>query len=261
MRVLFIGDVVGRPGRRAVRDLLLGLRLAHDPALVIANGENAAAGFGITPATAAELYAAGVDVITTGNHAWHRRESLDLFRQEPRLLRPANYPPGDPGRGYGVFLAADGTPVGVLNLQGRTFMEAIDDPFRVGEAAIRELHGQATVVIVDFHAEATSEKMAFAWWVDGQVSAVVGTHTHVPTADARLLPQGTAYITDVGMTGPVASVLGVEPPLIIERFLTRMPNKFEVAGGIAALQAVLIDIDPLTGKATGIRRLEESTDA
>ena len=260
MNILFVGDVVGRPGRRALARLLPSLRADHQLDLVIANGENAAAGFGITPSVAAELFAAGVDVITMGNHAWSKRESLPLYQEEPRLLRPANFPPQDPGRGFAVYPIADGTPVGVLNLQGRTYMEAIDCPFRVGAAAVRELAQQTPVILVDMHAEATSEKLAMAYMLDGQVSAVIGTHTHVATCDARVSPQGTAYITDVGMTGPVDSILGVQPELVIERFLTRMPNRFEVASGAAVLQAVLLDIDPLSGRAGSISRLEECSD-
>ena len=252
--------MVGRPGRRAVQKVLCQLLLAGAPDLVIANGENAAAGFGITPAVAAELFEAGVDVITMGNHAWSKRETYDLYRQEPRLLRPANYPPQDPGRGDGVYTARDGTTVGVLNLQGRIYMEAIDCPFRVGQAAVEELREQTPVIVVDMHAEATSEKMAIAYLLDGLVSAVVGTHTHVATTDARLLRGGTAYITDVGMTGPVESILGVQPELIIERFVNRMPNKFEIAGGPAVLQGVLIEVDPYSGRATYIRRIEESSE-
>jgi hypothetical protein len=260
VNILFVGDVVGRPGRRALARLLPSLRADHQLDLVIANGENAAAGFGITPSVAAELFAAGVDVITMGNHAWSKRESLPLYQEEPRLLRPANFPPQDPGRGFAVYPIADGTPVGVLNLQGRTYMEAIDCPFRVGAAAVRELAQQTPVILVDMHAEATSEKLAMAYMLDGQVSAVIGTHTHVATCDARVSPQGTAYITDVGMTGPVDSILGVQPELVIERFLTRMPNRFEVASGAAVLQAVLLDIDPLSGRAGSISRLEECSD-
>ena len=260
MKVLFIGDIVGRPGRRAVQRLLLDLRLRLAPDLVIANGENSAAGFGITPSVAAELFEAGIDVLTMGNHAWSKRESYDLYRTEPRLLRPANFPPGDPGRGWGLYPARDGSTVGVLNLQGRTYMEAIDCPFRTGQAAVAELRAQTRLIIVDMHAEATSEKMALAHVLDGQVSAVIGTHTHVPTRDERILAGGTAYISDVGMTGPVDSVLGVEPALIIERFLTRMPNKFEIAGGAAALQAVLLDVDRDSGRALTIRWLEECAD-
>ncbi len=255
MRVLFIGDIVGRPGRTALAKSLPGLRREYRPAFVIANAENAAGGMGITRDTAAELLEAGVDVLTTGNHIWKHREAASLASEEPRLLRPANYPSAAPGRGAGVFTAAGGESVGVVNLLGRTFMRPVDCPFLAADREIGALRGKASVVVVDMHAEATSEKQAMGWYLDGRVSAVVGTHTHVQTADERILPWGTAYLTDVGMTGPRDSILGVEVKPIIARFLSGMPARFRVAGGPVMLGAAVIDIEPETGRATSIVRV------
>ena len=255
VNVLFIGDVVGRPGREAVVRLLPDLRLQHHIAFTIANAENAAGGMGVTPQTAAHLLDAGIDLLTTGNHVWRRREALALLDQEPRLLRPANYPPAAPGRGAAVFASADNEPIAVLNLLGRTFMAPMDCPFAAADREIEALRGKTSVIVVDMHAEATSEKLAMGWHLDGRVSAVIGTHTHVQTADERILPQGTAYITDVGMTGPRDSILGVKPDPVISRFLTGLPGRFEVAGGPVLLNAVVLNIDSETGRANSIARV------
>jgi metallophosphoesterase (TIGR00282 family) len=260
MRILFIGDVVGRPGRNAVSSLLPGLRTELRIDLVIANGENAAAGMGITPDITHQLLEAGVDVITTGNHVWRNRSVLEIIGEEHRLLRPANYPAEDPGRGAGLFALADGRTVGVLNLCGRTFMEALDCPFQAAEQELSPLRAQTAIIVVDMHAEATSEKQAMLWMLDGQVSAVVGTHTHVETGDERVTPAGTGYITDVGMTGPERSILGIDGDLVLTRFRSRMPVKFEVAKGPVALCAVVLEIDDTTGRANAITRLRRSVD-
>jgi len=261
LQLLFLGDIVGRPGRAAVAKLLPGLVQEHRVDLTIANGENAAGGLGITPTGAAELLQAGVQVLTTGNHVWRHREILEFIDNEPRLLRPANYPPGTPGAGSGIYRAACGSRVGVVNLMGRTFMEPIDCPFRAADREIEGLHGKTDVIVVDIHAEATSEKLAVGWYLDGRVGAIIGTHTHVQTSDERLLPKGSAYITDAGMTGPRDSVLGVQPQKIVDRFLTAMPNRFELAPGAITLNAVLVDLDTKTGAARSIQRVIESTEA
>jgi len=255
MRVLFVGDVVGAPGRRILRQRLKGLKVDLGADLTIVNGENAAGGAGLTTATAEELFASGADVITTGNHVWDKRDVLGLLEREPRLLRPANYPEGSPGSGV-VVVPVAGTRVAVLNLMGRVFMPLLDDPFRAADRILSELRGEAKVVIVDFHAEATSEKMAFAWSFDGKVSAVLGTHTHVATADARVLPGGTAFITDAGMTGPFDSVIGVKKEQAIERFRTSRSVPYETAEGDVRLSAVRVDVDPQSGRAESIERLE-----
>ncbi|KPJ63793.1 metallophosphoesterase [candidate division KD3-62 bacterium DG_56] len=260
MRVLFIGDIVGRPGRRAVGALLPTLRSELSADFVIANGENAAGGMGITADVTRELLAVGIDVITTGNHVWRNKGVREIIDQEPRLLRPDNYPPGDPGAGTGLFPLPDGRRVGVLNLCGRTFMEPIDCPFQAAEREVPVLRAETPVVVVDMHAEATSEKQAMAWMLDGQVSAVVGTHTHVETADERVMPRGTGYITDVGMTGPERSVLGMNGDLIVTHFRSRMPVKFEVAEGRVALCAVALEIDDRSGKANEIHRIRRCVD-
>ena len=255
MRILFVGDVVGAPGRRIARLRLKALKRDVGADLTIVNGENAAGGAGLTAATAEELFAAGADVITTGNHVWDKREALGLLDREPRILRPANYPEGSPGAGWVVVPAAE-TEVAVLNLMGRVFMPLVDDPFRAADRILDEIRSEARVVIVDFHAEATSEKMAFAWYLDGRVAAVLGTHTHVATADARILPGGTAFITDVGMTGPFNSVIGVKKEQAIERFRTSRSIPYETADGDVRLAAVHIDVDPVSGRALAIERIE-----
>jgi len=255
IRLLFIGDIVGKPGRELVRRGLAAIVAHHRIDLVIVNGENAAAGFGITPDIADDLFHHGVHVITGGNHSWDKKEIIPYIGHEPRLLRPANFPPGTPGRGRVVARTASGVPVGVINAMGRVFMTAIDDPFKVVLQEIEAVRKDARVVFVDFHAEATSEKVAMGWHLDGRATAVVGTHTHVATADARLLLQGTAYITDVGMTGPHDSVIGVDRAAILHRFQTAMPQRFETATENPRLNAVIVTADELTGRATAIERL------
>jgi 2',3'-cyclic-nucleotide 2'-phosphodiesterase len=255
MRILFIGDIVGSPGREIVSQRLPQLVSRHAPDLVIANGENAAAGFGITPRITADLLAAGVDVITGGNHSWDRREILEFIPQEPRLLRPANFPPGSPGRGLYLGTTRGGIRYAVLNLQGRVFMTPIDCPFRTGDRELENLPPEVKVILVDVHAEATSEKQAMGWYLDGRVSAVVGTHTHVVSADARVLPNGTAYVTDVGMTGPHESVIGMDRHAMVKRFLDALPARFEVAVGDVRLNGVLIDVQESTGRARSIERI------
>jgi metallophosphoesterase (TIGR00282 family) len=256
--LLFIGDLVGRPGRDLVRRGLRAIVAHHDVDLVIANVENAAAGFGITPDLADELFDAGVNVMTGGNHTFDKKEILPYLEHQPRLLRPANMPPGTPGHGSFIARTKAGVPVGVINAMGRVFMTAIDDPFRVVLAQIEAIKTEAKIVFVDFHAEATSEKVAMGWHLDGRVTAVVGTHTHVQTADERVLPKGTAYITDVGMTGPHDSVIGVERSNILARFLTGLPQRFETASENPRLNAVLVSADEATGRATSITRLNLS---
>jgi 2',3'-cyclic-nucleotide 2'-phosphodiesterase len=260
MRILFIGDIFGRPGRNIVKDRLAGLVRDHAIDLVIANGENSAAGFGITGALAEDLFELGIDVITTGNHVWDKREIIDYFQMADgnehsmarRLLRPANYAPDLPG--WGVYEGRkNDVPYAVINLQGRVFMAANDDPFRVADKLLKEI--RAKIIFVDMHAEATSEKLSLAWYLDGRVTVVVGTHTHIPTADERVLPGGTAYITDVGMTGPYDSVIGVQKELIIARFLNNMPARFEAATGDVRLCAVVVNCDEATGHASKITRL------
>jgi hypothetical protein len=256
MRILMVGDVVGKRGREATLERVPDLRAENHIDFVIVNGENAAGGIGITPDIVSSLLQrARVQVITLGNHAWGKREIYPTLDSEPRLLRPANYPPGAPGRGYGIFEGPDG-PVGVISLQGRTFMEPVDDPFRAVDAILADMAGKAATIVVDFHAEATSEKLAFGWYVDGRVSAVIGTHTHVQTADERILPGGTAYLTDVGMTGPMDSIIGVRRDIVIPKFLSGLPARFEVADEEAQLCAVVVDVDSATGRARSIRRIQ-----
>jgi metallophosphoesterase (TIGR00282 family) len=259
LRILFIGDVVGKGGRRAVTDLLPTL-MKDKVDFVIANGENVSGGIGITPQYAQMLFEQGINVVTSGNHIWRKKEIIPFLEQEPQLLRPANYPPGAPGRGSGIYSTSDGKKVGVLNLEGRIFMRALESPFKTAEEHLALLRRETKVIIVDFHAEATSEKMALGWFLDGEVSAVLGTHTHVQTADERVLPGGTAYITDVGMTGPIDSVIGVKKDIALERFLTMLPNKFEPATGKIELQGVIVDVDEGTGMSLGIRRVKMGLD-
>jgi metallophosphoesterase (TIGR00282 family) len=258
-RLLFIGDIVGKPGRELIRRGLPALVAHHRIDLVIANVENAAAGFGVTPEIADDFLAYGIQVMTGGNHTWDKKEILPYFAEQPRLLRPANFPAGAPGRGVFVAQAGNGVPVAVVNVMGRVFMTAIDDPFRVVLDEIAAVKTAARLVLVDFHAEATSEKIAMGWHLDGRVAAVVGTHTHVQTADERLLPQGTAYITDVGMTGPHDSVIGVERSAILQRFLTALPQRFETASENPRLHAVVIAADETTGRAKSIERVSLSS--
>jgi len=254
MRVLFIGDIVGKPGRSAVRALLPKLSDRYKTDLVIANGENSAGGFGITKQVAEELFSLGIDVITGGNHIWDKKESFEYLSREERVLRPLNYPSGVVGNGSIIINKAK-KKVAVISVEGRVFMHNLDCPFRKAEEEIKRLKTETNIIIIDFHGEATSEKASFAHFVDGSVSAVVGTHTHVQTADERILPKGTAFITDVGMTGPYDSVIGVEKAQVLERFLLQMPVRFEVAKGPSIFSAVVIDIDAESGRAEAIQRL------
>jgi 2',3'-cyclic-nucleotide 2'-phosphodiesterase len=260
MRMLFIGDIVGRPGRQLVKTGLAALVSRHEIDLVIANAENAAAGFGITREIGEELLDLGVDVLTSGNHIWDKKEALDYIGAEPRLLRPANYPAGVPGNGSYLARTRGGHSAGVINVMGRVFMLNIDDPFVVVLREIEAVRQRARIVLVDFHAEATSEKAAMGWHLDGKVTAVIGTHTHVQTADERILPKGTAFLTDAGMTGPHDSIIGVEVEPALGRFLNALPARFETATGNPRLNAVVVDADEKTGLATDIERLNYSHD-
>ena len=261
MRILFVGDIFGRPGRNIVRDHLQDIIRTRNIDLAIGNAENSAAGFGVTPAIAHDLMDLGLEVLTSGNHVWDKREIIEYLnsangnQQSParRVLRPANYPAGTPGYGFFEGKTRAGVPFAVMNLQGRVFMVDNDDPFRVADALLKQI--TAKVILVDVHAEATSEKIAMGWYLDGRVTAVLGTHTHVPTADERLLAKGTAYQTDVGMTGPYDSIIGVQKEQALERFLTSIPNRFEPATGDVRLCAAIIDCDPETGRASAIERL------
>jgi metallophosphoesterase (TIGR00282 family) len=253
--VLLIGDIMGEPGRKALGRHLPKLVAQRRVDVVIGNGENVAGGFGITPDLVDELFDLGLSVITTGNHAWDKKEIIDFFPREPRLLRPANYPDGVPGRGSYVVTASNGESLGVLHLMGRAFMPTIDCPFQVARREVERLKTEAPALVVDMHAEATSEKMAMGHFLDGSVTAVVGTHTHVQTADEQILPKGTAYITDIGMTGPLHSVIGIKKELAIEKFLTGMPRRFEVASGPVVFCAVLLELDARLGKALSIERI------
>jgi hypothetical protein len=278
VKLLFIGDIVGQPGRNAVKTLLPKLREQHALDFVIANGENSAGGSGITPKTADEIFSAGVDVITSGDHLWDQKEVMELLQNEKRFLRPLNYPPGTPGQGSAIFQIKagssscdDGTAqraapinlsIAVLNAQGRTFMQPpLEHPFLLAAEEVKRLRERTKIIFVDFHAEATSEKIAFARFLDGQVSAVVGTHTHVQTADEQIFPGGTAYLTDAGFTGPHESVLGREIEPVIKRFLTGMPQRFEVAKNRVLLNGAMIEINEATGKAVKIQRLSETANA
>ena len=256
MKVLVIGDVMGPPGRRVLRAALPALRATHQPDLVIANAENIAGGAGVTPATAQELFDAGVDVLTNGNHAWDKPEAIDYIRREPRLLRPHNYPKSTPGSGWLVATTARGERVGVLNLLGAVFMHPhLACPFRSADRVLAEKPDDVKTVIVDFHAEATSEKAALAYYLDGRVSAVLGTHTHVPTADEQILPRGTAYQTDLGMTGCCGSVIGLDVDKAIARFVQKLPFAYDLAEGPASLCGALIDVDEISGRARSIVRV------
>lgn len=256
MNILFVGDVVGRPGRWAVRTFLPGLIDRYQADFVIVNGENAAAGYGLTEKTADELFNAGADCLTSGNHIWANREGVLLVEQDPRILRPANFAPGVPGRGSGIFSARNGARIGVINLIGRIFMEPADCPFRSADTHIGALADEVEAAVVDFHAEATSEKEAMGYYLDGRAAAVIGTHTHVATADEKILPEGTAYITDCGMTGPVDSIIGAEKEIIIRRFLDGMPARFAVPKkGPAILSACLVQVSMDNGLAERIVRI------
>jgi metallophosphoesterase (TIGR00282 family) len=255
MRLLFIGDCIGRIGRECVKHLLPKMAELYKPNFVVLNGENLAGGFGLTAETVHEMYSAGVDVITSGNHIWDKKVAIKLLDEDERLLRPANYPPGVPGRGSAVY-RKDGLAIGVVNLIGRVYMDYYDDPFRGADEELKKIAGETNLIFVDFHAEATSEKQAMGYYLDGRVTAVLGTHTHVPTADERILEKQTAYITDVGMTGPVDSVIGLNKKEALDRFHSRIPHRFmEVAKGEAILSGALVDADKETGRARTITRV------
>jgi metallophosphoesterase (TIGR00282 family) len=258
LRLLFLGDIVGKPGRELVRKGLASLIERHNVDLVIANAENAAAGRGITREIGDQLLGWGVDVMTSGNHIWAQREAVDYIGAEARLLRPANFPAGVPGNGSYLARTAGGRPIGVINVMGRVFMQELDNPFRRVLEEIDALRSRTRIIFVDFHAEATSEKIAMGWHLDGKVTAVVGTHTHVQTADEQILPGGTAYLTDVGMTGPHDGVIGVDKGPVIDKFLRGMPVRMETASGNPRLNGILVAADEATGKATSIRRLSLS---
>ena len=259
---LFIGDIIGHPGRRALRRCLPRLREKYSPDFIVANAENAAGGVGITEEVGTELLGL-VDVLTSGNHVWDKKEALPYLDREPRLLRPANYPSPNPGKGSYILESTRGWKAGILNLQGRVFMEPLDCPFRVADGEVAKLRAVTPVIVVDFHAEATSEKQALGWYLDGKVSALVGTHTHVPTADERILPRGTAYITDVGMVGGYHSVIGIRPEQAVARFLTARPQRFEPEKEGLVFSSVYIEVDAATGRALSVHRemiVEESGD-
>ena len=258
MKILFIGDIVGEPGRRAVKTLVPMLRVQHRLDAVVANGENSAGGSGITLRTAEEIFSAGIDAITSGDHLWDQKEVTQLLESEPRFLRPLNYPPGTAGQGARVFRLPGRPPFAVINLQGRTFMPDLDNPFAVVQPEVARLREETRVILVDFHAEATSEKIALGRLLDGRVSAVVGTHTHVQTADEQIFARGTAFLCDAGFTGPHESVLGREIEPVIRRFLTHTPQRFEVAKDRVLLQGAMIDVDESTGQARRVERVSEA---
>lgn len=265
MRILFLGDVMGKPGRAAVREHLGLLVQKHEVDFCLANAENASGGVGLTSRSARDMFQSGLHVLTSGNHIWRHKEIRTYMDEEPRLLRPANYPEdvmnGAPGTGLGVFESPTGVPVAVLNLMGRTYMEPVDCPFRKADALLAELPADVKVRVVDVHAEATSEKIALAWYLSGRVSAVLGTHTHVQTNDPRVLHSGTAAITDLGMCGVAESVLGMDVDIILDRFVTRMPSRFELAKGTAGVQGALVDVSPETGRAVSMETLNYDCNA
>jgi len=257
MKILFIGDIVGSPGRRAVKELIPVIKKREKADFVIANGENAAGGSGLTPRLAEELFSYGVDVLTSGDHIWKKKEIMEKLDEEKRILRPANYPKGVPGSGWGVYTLKNGLKIGIINLLGRVFMEAVECPFRVAREALEEIKRETPIVIIDIHAEATSEKIALGWYMDGMVSAILGTHTHVQTADEHIYPKGTAYISDVGMTGPHDSVIGRKVEQILARFITQLPTRFEMAEDNIRLNGAMVSIDDKTGGAKAIKRITE----
>ncbi|CAN5233779.1 TIGR00282 family metallophosphoesterase [soil metagenome] len=262
IRILMVGDLIGKPGRMAAEQVLPPLRDERHLDLVIANGENVAGGMGLTPSTAQAMLAAGIDVITSGNHIWDKKEIYPELDREERILRPINYgEQGVPGRGWGIFHAADGSEVAVINAQGRTFMQPIDNPFTVLDRLLDEGADELPPVrVVDFHCELTSEKNAFGLYLDGRVSAVCGTHTHVPTADERILPRGTAYVSDIGMTGPLYSVIGFDPKTVLPRFINALPTRFEVGSGPVIFNAIQLDLEAVTGRAVAIQRISQVVD-
>ncbi|TYP54321.1 TIGR00282 family metallophosphoesterase [Thermosediminibacter litoriperuensis] len=255
MNIMLIGDIVGRPGRSIIRETLPDLKKSYNVDFVIANAENAAGGNGITKKIAEELFTYGIDFLTMGNHVWDNKEVFDFIEEELRMVRPANYPPGTPGRGSRVVDLDGALKIGILNISGRVFMSNLDCPFRTADRELEKLKKVTNIIVVDFHAEATSEKQAIGWYLDGRVSLVAGTHTHVQTADERILPGGTAYITDVGMTGAYDGILGIEREPVIRKFLTQMPSKFEVAKGVSQLNAIVVEIDKTSGLARKIQRI------
>jgi 2',3'-cyclic-nucleotide 2'-phosphodiesterase len=258
VKLLFIGDIIGKPGREALSRELHRLVDRHRVDLVIANGENAAGGFGLTAETAQELFKCGVQMLTSGNHIWDKKDALEYIKREERIVRPANYPEGTPGRGATIVRTPGGVKVGILNLEGRVFMNNLDCPFRCADREIAKLKEETPIIFVDFHAEATSEKVSLGWHLDGRVSAVIGTHTHVQTADERILTAGTAYLTDAGMTGSFDSVIGVRKEDAIEKFITQRPAKFEVAKKDIRINAVVIEIDEKSGLALSIERINQA---
>lgn len=259
MNIMFIGDVVGSAGREMVKDYLPRLKRKYQPTFIVVNGENSANGRGITEKIAKELFEAGAHAITLGNHAWDNKEVFDFIEGEPRLIRPANFPEGAPGKGITYIKQPEGE-LAIINLQGRAFLPPLDCPFTIASRLVEQARKRTKYIFVDFHAEATSEKQALGWYVDGKISALVGTHTHVQTADERILPQGTGYLTDVGMTGPMDGILGMEREAVIKKFLTQLPVRFEVAGGPTQLNGVLITLDKMTGQAKGLRRIRIDSD-
>jgi metallophosphoesterase (TIGR00282 family) len=260
MNLLFLGDIVGKPGRLAVRGLLPRLIHREEARFVIANCENISGGAGVEPQHCRELFEAGVDVLTSGNHIWRKKEIVEYIDREERLLRPANFPPGTPGAGWRCYRTPDGMRIGVVNLIGRVFMDAVDCPFQAADSIVTALRTETPVIFVDMHCEATSEKGAMGWHLAGRASAVVGSHTHVQTADDRLLDNGTAFMTDAGMCGPIDSVIGVRHELALRRFLTHLPTKFETAAGRTVVQGAVVSVDPATGRASAIRRVQEYVD-
>ncbi|HHW02784.1 MAG TPA: TIGR00282 family metallophosphoesterase [Thermoanaerobacterales bacterium] len=255
MVLMMIGDIVGRPGRTILREKLPILKKEYGVDFVIANGENAAGGNGITQKIAQELFISGIDFLTMGNHIWDNKDVFNFIEEESRMIRPANYPPGTPGRGYQIVKTESGISIGIINISGRTFMSALDCPFRTADLILDKIKDNTDIVIVDFHAEATSEKIAMGWYLDGRVTLVAGTHTHVQTADERILPNGTAYITDLGMTGPIDSILGIEKEPVIKKFISHLPARFEVAKGVSQINGIIVEIDEKTGKAKNIYRM------
>ena len=261
IRILLIGDIVGKTGRRIVKQKLPGLRESLGLDLVIANAENSAAGSGITPKIFSELRAAGVDLMTLGDHAWKRKDNLDVLNNEELCLRPSNYPEVAAGKGWGVVSTESGVQVAHIIVLGRVFMDAVDCPFRAVDSILEQLPDDVRICIVEYHGEATSEKQAAGWYLDGRVTAVVGTHTHVPTADARILPKGTAYVTDLGKVGPINSIIGNTPEDVLERFLYQTPNRLGVPGGPVSFNSVLVEVDQESGRATGIQRVDRTVEA
>jgi len=258
MKVLFVGDIVGSPGRKAIRVLIPRIKEKEKIDFIVANAENAAGGSGLTPRLAEELLSYGVNVLTSGDHVWKKKEIVDVLNEDDRVLRPANYPEGVPGMGWGVYPLKKGkAKIGVINLVGRVFMESVECPFRVSRGIVEEIKAQTPIILIDIHAEATSEKIALVWYLDGIVSAVLGTHTHVQTADERIYPKGTAFISDVGMTGPHDSVIGRKVEQILTRFITQLPTRFEMAEENVQLNGAVVTIDEKTGKATEIKRVRE----